>query len=129
MVFVGPSGCGKTTTMRMINRLIEPTSGTITIGGEDALHIDPDKLRRGIGYAIQQAGLFPHFTVAQNIAVVPGLLELGQEEDRRPGRGDDGPRRPRPGDLPRTGTRASSPAASSSASGWPGRWPPTRRCC
>ncbi len=75
VVFVGPSGCGKTTTMRMINRMVEPSSGTITIGGQDALHIDPDQLRRTIGYAIQQAGLFPHFTVAQNIAVVPGLLK------------------------------------------------------
>ncbi|MQA11426.1 MAG: ATP-binding cassette domain-containing protein [Pseudonocardiaceae bacterium] len=74
VVLVGPSGCGKTTSMRMINRLIEPTSGTITIGGEDALSIDADELRRKIGYAIQQAGLFPHFTVTQNIAVVPGLL-------------------------------------------------------
>jgi len=74
VVFVGPSGCGKTTTMRMINRLIEPTSGTITIGGEDALKIDPDDLRRRVGYAIQQAGLFPHFTVAQSIGIVPGLL-------------------------------------------------------
>ena len=75
VVFVGPSGCGKTTTMRMINRMVEPTSGIITIGGEDALKLDADQLRRGIGYAIQQAGLFPHFTVAQNIAVVPGLLK------------------------------------------------------
>jgi osmoprotectant transport system ATP-binding protein len=74
VVFVGPSGCGKTTTMRMINRLIEPTSGRITIGGEDALKLNADTLRRRVGYAIQQAGLFPHFTVAQNIAVVPGLL-------------------------------------------------------
>nr|WP_042197426.1 ATP-binding cassette domain-containing protein [Kibdelosporangium sp. MJ126-NF4]CEL22948.1 L-proline glycine betaine ABC transport system permease protein ProV (TC 3.A.1.12.1) [Kibdelosporangium sp. MJ126-NF4]CTQ90087.1 L-proline glycine betaine ABC transport system permease protein ProV (TC 3.A.1.12.1) [Kibdelosporangium sp. MJ126-NF4] len=74
VVFVGPSGCGKTTTMRMINRLIEPTSGRITIGGEDTLTLDPDKLRRTIGYAIQQAGLFPHMTVAQNVAIVPGLL-------------------------------------------------------
>src|SRR5438067_2655809 len=74
VILVGPSGCGKTTTMRMINRLIEPTSGRITIGGEDALSLNPDQLRRKIGYAIQQAGLFPHFTVAQNIAVVPGLL-------------------------------------------------------
>ncbi|MGW4828081.1 ABC transporter ATP-binding protein [Amycolatopsis japonica] len=74
VVFVGPSGCGKTTTMRMINRLIEPTSGRITIGGDDALKLDVDTLRRRIGYAIQQAGLFPHFTVSQNIAVVPGLL-------------------------------------------------------
>ncbi|CAM2875245.1 ATP-binding cassette domain-containing protein [Skermania piniformis] len=74
VVFVGPSGCGKTTSMRMINRLIEPSSGRITIGGKDALSIDPDELRRGIGYSIQQAGLFPHMTVAKNIATVPGLL-------------------------------------------------------
>ncbi|KQY38090.1 MULTISPECIES: ABC transporter ATP-binding protein [Nocardia] len=74
VVLVGPSGCGKTTTMRMINRLIEPTSGTVTIGGRDAGAIDADELRRGIGYSIQQAGLFPHMTVAKNIATVPGLL-------------------------------------------------------
>ncbi|MGO1053770.1 ABC transporter ATP-binding protein [Crossiella sp. CA198] len=75
VVFVGPSGCGKTTTMKMINRLIEPTSGRITIGGQDALGLDPDELRRRIGYAIQQAGLFPHLTVAQNVGMVPGLLK------------------------------------------------------
>jgi osmoprotectant transport system ATP-binding protein len=74
VVFVGPSGCGKTTTMRMINRLIEPTSGRINIGGQDALSLNPDELRRQIGYAIQQAGLFPHLTVAQNVGTVPGLL-------------------------------------------------------
>lgn len=74
VILVGPSGCGKTTTMRMINRLIEPTSGRITIDGEDTRLLNPDRLRRKIGYSIQQAGLFPHFTVAQNIAVVPGLL-------------------------------------------------------
>jgi osmoprotectant transport system ATP-binding protein len=74
VIFVGPSGCGKTTLMRMINRLIEPTSGRITIGGEDTLSLDPDQLRRRIGYAIQQVGLFPHLTVAQNVGVVPGLL-------------------------------------------------------
>jgi osmoprotectant transport system ATP-binding protein len=73
-IFVGPSGCGKTTTMRMINRLIEPTSGRITIGGEDALSLNADQLRRRIGYSIQQAGLFPHLTVGQNVGVVPGLL-------------------------------------------------------
>lgn len=74
VVFVGPSGCGKTTTMKMINRLIEPSSGTITIDGRDVQSIDADKLRRTIGYAIQQAGLFPHMTVAQNIGMVPSLL-------------------------------------------------------
>ncbi|WP_227996573.1 ABC transporter ATP-binding protein [Nocardia australiensis] len=74
VVLVGPSGCGKTTTMRMINRLIEPTSGTITIGGRDVTATDPDRLRRGIGYSIQQSGLFPHMTVGKNIATVPGLI-------------------------------------------------------
>ncbi len=74
VVFVGPSGCGKTTTMRMINRLIEPTSGRITIGGEDALSLKADELRRGIGYSIQAAGLFPHMTIAQNVGMVPSLI-------------------------------------------------------
>ncbi|MEV0057659.1 ATP-binding cassette domain-containing protein [Saccharopolyspora shandongensis] len=74
VVLVGPSGSGKTTTMRMINRLIEPTSGKITIGGQDVLGLDPDKLRREIGYSIQQAGLFPHLTVSENVGVVPGLV-------------------------------------------------------
>ncbi|WP_053717831.1 ABC transporter ATP-binding protein [Saccharothrix sp. NRRL B-16348] len=78
VVLVGPSGCGKTTTMRMINRLIEPTSGRITIDGEDTLSLNPDELRRGIGYAIQQAGLFPHLTVGQNVGTVPGLLGWGR---------------------------------------------------
>ena len=74
VVFVGPSGCGKTTMMRMINRLIEPTSGTITIAGRDVTAVNADELRRSIGYSIQQSGLFPHMTVARNIATVPGLL-------------------------------------------------------
>ncbi|MCF3104601.1 betaine/proline/choline family ABC transporter ATP-binding protein [Streptomyces roseoverticillatus] len=73
VVFVGPSGCGKTTTMKMINRLIEPTSGRIRIDGEDVTAIDPVRLRRKIGYAIQASGLFPHMTVAQNIALVPRM--------------------------------------------------------
>ncbi|GAA1112784.1 betaine/proline/choline family ABC transporter ATP-binding protein [Nocardiopsis composta] len=74
VVFVGPSGCGKTTLMKLINRLIEPTSGRIVIDGRDVTEMNPDELRRGIGYAIQQTGLFPHRTVAQNIATVPKLL-------------------------------------------------------
>ena len=80
VVLVGPSGCGKTTTMRMINRLIEPTSGRITIDGEDVLSLDGDQLRRRIGYAIQQVGLFPHMTVGENIGIVPGLN--GWRKDR-----------------------------------------------
>ena len=74
VVFVGPSGCGKTTMMRMINRLSEPTSGRIMIGDSDALSIKPTELRRSIGYSIQQAGLFPHMTIRQNVGLVPGLL-------------------------------------------------------
>jgi osmoprotectant transport system ATP-binding protein len=74
VVLVGPSGCGKTTTMRMINRLIEPTSGTILVDGKDVMGQDPVQLRRGIGYVIQSIGLLPHRTVAQNIATVPKLV-------------------------------------------------------
>src|SRR4051794_33681143 len=73
-VLVGPSGCGKTTTMKMINRLVEPTSGRILLAGEDVTHGDPVKLRRRIGYVIQQVGLFPHQTIADNVATVPRLL-------------------------------------------------------
>ena len=73
VALVGPSGCGKTTTMKMINRLIEPSSGSITVGGVDVLHQDPVELRRGIGYVIQSIGLMPHRTVAQNMAMVPVL--------------------------------------------------------
>ncbi len=74
VVFVGPSGCGKSTTLKMINRLIEPTGGRIRIDGEDVTDIDPVKLRRKVGYAIQSSGLFPHMTVAQNIALVPRMI-------------------------------------------------------
>lgn len=74
VMFVGPSGCGKTTTMKMINRIIEPSSGSIRINGDDVLSLDGNELRRHIGYVIQQIGLFPHFTIAENIAVVPKLL-------------------------------------------------------
>lgn len=74
VMLVGPSGCGKTTTMKMINRLIEPTEGRILIGDEDVTHKDPDALRRSIGYVIQGAGLFPHFKVGDNIGLVPKLL-------------------------------------------------------
>ena len=73
-VLVGPSGCGKTTTLKMINRLVEPTSGRIMVGGQDVARIDPVALRRGIGYVIQQVGLFPHLDVAGNVAIVPRLL-------------------------------------------------------
>ncbi|WP_416370623.1 betaine/proline/choline family ABC transporter ATP-binding protein [Streptomyces sp. PR69] len=75
VIFVGPSGCGKSTTLKMINRLIEPTSGRIRINDEDVTDMDPVKLRRKIGYAIQASGLFPHMTVAENIALVPRMAD------------------------------------------------------
>ncbi|MEP7040805.1 MAG: betaine/proline/choline family ABC transporter ATP-binding protein [Chloroflexota bacterium] len=81
-VLVGPSGCGKTTTMKMINRLIEPTSGRITIDGEDVMALPAVELRRRIGYVIQQVGLFPHLTVAENVAVVPRLLRWPERQVR-----------------------------------------------
>jgi osmoprotectant transport system ATP-binding protein len=74
VILVGPSGCGKTTTMKLINRLIEPTSGRIVLDGEDVTRVNADKLRRRIGYVIQQIGLFPHMTIRDNIATVPRML-------------------------------------------------------
>ena len=73
VILVGPSGCGKTTSLRMINRLIEPTSGQILLDGRDVMQANPSQLRRGIGYVIQQTGLFPHRTIEDNIATVPVL--------------------------------------------------------
>lgn len=78
VALIGPSGCGKTTTMRMINRLIEPTEGRIFVNGEDVTRADPVQLRRHIGYVIQNVGLFPHMTIAENIAAVPNLLGWDQ---------------------------------------------------
>ena len=75
LVLVGPSGCGKSTTLRLINRMIEPTSGRIIYEGEDVTKGDPNELRRRMGYVIQQVGLFPHRTIAENIATVPKLLK------------------------------------------------------
>jgi glycine/betaine/L-proline transporter ATP-binding subunit len=81
-VLVGPSGCGKTTTMKMINRLIEPTTGRILIDGEDVTRADPDQLRRRIGYVIQSIGLFPHQTVRANVGTVPRLLGWDRQRIR-----------------------------------------------
>ncbi|TMH64361.1 MAG: ATP-binding cassette domain-containing protein, partial [Betaproteobacteria bacterium] len=86
-VLIGPSGCGKTTTMRMINRMIEPDAGTIMVEGRNVLHVDPVELRRSIGYVIQQVGLFPHWSIADNIATVPRLL--GWEPKRTGARVDE----------------------------------------
>lgn len=83
VVLVGPSGCGKTTTMKMINRLIESTSGIILVNGQDIQGVDPVELRRGIGYVIQQIGLFPHMTIAENISLVPRLRNGKKSIDQR----------------------------------------------
>ena len=82
VMFVGPSGCGKTTSLKMLNRLIDPTSGRIVVDGEDITTKDPDQLRRKIGYVIQGGSLFPHLTVAQNIGLVPGLLKWDKTRTR-----------------------------------------------
>jgi osmoprotectant transport system ATP-binding protein len=80
VVLVGPSGCGKSTTLKMVNRLIEPTSGRILLQGEDVTHADPVKLRRRMGYVIQQTGLFPHQSVGANVATVPRLLRWDRKK-------------------------------------------------
>src|SRR5215218_7116737 len=86
-VLVGPSGCGKTTSLKMVNRLIEPTSGRILLHGVDAATRDTTQLRRGIGYVIQQTGLFPHQSIEDNVVTVPRLL--GWDKARMRARSDE----------------------------------------
>jgi len=81
LVLLGSSGCGKTTTLKIINRLVEPTSGVVTVGGRNVLEYDVLSLRRSIGYVFQGIGLFPHMTIEENVALVPRLL--GWQQDRR----------------------------------------------
>lgn len=83
LILLGTSGCGKTTTLKMINRLIEPTSGAIYIDDKNIMEQQPEALRRGIGYVLQNNGLFPHYTVAQNIAVVPNLLKWDKQKTEK----------------------------------------------
>jgi osmoprotectant transport system ATP-binding protein len=82
-VLVGPSGCGKTTSLKMVNRLVEPSSGQVLIDGQDVMSVEVTQLRRGIGYVIQQVGLFPHQTIAENIATVPRLLGWPKKDIQR----------------------------------------------
>lgn len=87
VALVGASGCGKTTTLEMINRLVEPTSGHVELDGEDTASLNPVELRRGIGYVFQRVGLFPHWTVARNVGLVPRLI--GWDEPRTAARVDE----------------------------------------
>jgi osmoprotectant transport system ATP-binding protein len=82
VVLLGGSGCGKTTTLKMVNRLVEPSSGAVRIAGEDVASLEPHRLRRRIGYAFQQIGLFPHMNVSENVAVTPRLLGWPDERIR-----------------------------------------------
>ncbi|MCH9025412.1 MAG: ATP-binding cassette domain-containing protein, partial [candidate division Zixibacteria bacterium] len=82
LALLGESGCGKTTTLKMINRLIEPTSGKISVKGKDITSLDPVSLRREIGYVFQGIGLFPHMTIAENISIVPELLNWEKDKIR-----------------------------------------------
>ena len=109
-VFVGPSGCGKTTSLRMVNRMIDPTSGTILVNGTDVMKADAAQLRRGIGYVIQQAGLFPHRTIVDNVATVPLLLGWSKRKARD-----------RAMELMETGCSRAAPGR------WPGPSTPWRR--
>src|SRR5262245_37164931 len=124
---VGPSGCGKTTSMRMINRLIEPTSGSITLDGVDTQTLDKVAMRRRIGYVIQNAGLFPHRTVVDNVAALRASLAAAR---RKPVRRQwnswnvSGSMRSSPAAI-----RGSSPAVNNSGSAWRARWRRIRRSC
>ncbi len=83
LVLLGTSGCGKTTTLKMINRLTGPSGGRISVNGKDVLEQNPDQLRRGIGYVLQNNGLFPHYSVSENMAIVPKLLKWDQQKIKR----------------------------------------------
>ena len=125
-VFVGPSGCGKTTSLRMINRMIDPTGGRILLDGEDIRESDPPLLRRGIGYVIQHAGLFPHRTILDNIATVPQLTGATRRAARARA-GARAPRRPRRGRRRPRRRRTARPRSRSGCADRPGSGPGRRR--
>jgi osmoprotectant transport system ATP-binding protein len=128
LVLLGESGCGKTTTLRLINRLLDPTGGSVTVGGRDTREWDPFELRRRTGYVIQEAGLFPHFTVERNVAVVPSLQGWDERKVRaRASRScSDSSGSTRRASA--TATRRSFRAGNVSASAWRAPSPQTRRC-
>ncbi|VTR21848.1 Spermidine/putrescine import ATP-binding protein PotA [Serratia fonticola] len=127
-VLIGTSGSGKSTTLKMINRLIEHDKGKIRFAGEEIHKFKPQDLRRRMGYAIQSIGLFPHWTVEENIATVPQLLKWPRARirDRVTELMELLQLEP---DLFRRAIHISFPADSSSGLGWHERWPPIQRCC
>ena len=127
-VFVGPSGCGKTTTLRMVNRMLEPTRGTITWDGKPLKSRRKTTLRRQMGYVIQSGGLFPHRTVLDNVGTVPRPCCAGRGRRSASGRCICSARWAWTARW-RTVTRPSCPVASSSGWEWPGRSPPTPWYC
>ena len=127
-VLVGSSGCGKTTLLRMINRMVEPTSGQVLIDDVDVATQDKVKLRRSIGYVLQAAGLLPHRKVLDNVATVPMLNGVPKAAGAGRGAGAAGHGGARPV-ARRSATPGSCPAASSSGSASPGPWPATRTSC
>ena len=128
LALLGTSGSGKTTALRSINRLVTPDSGTVLVGGVDVSTIDPVKLRRGIGYVIQEVGLLPHLSVGDNVDLVPRLLDWPPRSGARDAASCSTSwacRQP----SSRRGGPPSSRAASASASAWRAPWPPIHRCC
>ena len=129
LVLLGRSGCGKTTALKLINRLLEPSSGEVCVQGRSTLEWDPIRLRRGIGYVIQEEGLFPHFTVEGNTGLVPRLGELGSAKNPAASGRNARPGRPGPEDIFVLAIRTSFPAGNASEWEWRERWPPIRRSC
>ncbi len=128
-VVLGRSGSGKTTLLRTVNRMVEPTSGTVLVNGEDVRQTDLIRLRRGIGYVIQETGLFPHMTAERDVGLV---LEAEGRRERASGCGEAMSCWRRLGSIPdslRDAIRMSFPEGSGSAWVWRGRWRPIRRCC
>ena len=126
LVLLGRSGSGKTTTLKLINGLLKPTQGQVLVEGRATSDADPLRLRRRIGYVIQEVGLFPNLTVERNVGLVP-RLENWSSNERMPGT-SAGPWALIQGASP-LGIRGNCPAASGNEWGWRARWLPTRHCC
>ena len=124
LILLGRSGSGKTTTLKLINHLLAPSAGEVRVNGRSTRDWDVIRLRRTIGYAIQEVGLFPHFTVARNIGLVPQIEHWPAERIDAAGSRTHATGRPRSRNWQRA-TPANFPVDSANASAWPALWPPT----